>query len=184
MNSEIDGERLDIAEFAEFFLLLINAGGDTTRNVVAGAMDALFRAPDQMALLQSDLEGRMPIAVEEFVRWVTPVVYMRRTATEDCELRGRAISRGDKVVMFYGAANRDPRVFEDPDRFDITRAPNEHVAFGGGGPHFCLGAHFARLEVGTMIRELLTRLPDVEPSGPTTWLASNFISGPSHLPVR
>jgi cytochrome P450 len=182
--SEIDGERLDVAAFAEFFLLLINAGGDTTRNVVAGTMDALFRAPDQMALLQSDLDALMPTAVEEFVRWVSPVVYMRRTATEDCELGGQSIARGDKVVMFYGAANRDPGVFEHPDRLDITRDPNEHVAFGGGGPHFCLGAHFARLEVGTMIRELLARLPDIEPAGPTTWLSSNFISGPSHLPVR
>ena len=182
--SEIDGERLDRDTFAEFFLLLINAGGDTTRNVVAGAMDALFRHPDQMVLLQSDIEGLMPSAVEELVRWVSPVVYMRRTAMVDCELHGRAIARGDKVVIFFGAANRDPRVFEHPERLDLTRAPNDHVAFGGGGPHFCLGAHFARLEVGTMLRELLTRLSDIEPVGPATWLPSNFISGPSSLPVR
>jgi cytochrome P450 len=184
INATLEGERLDVGEFSSFFLLLINAGGDTTRNVVAGAMEALLHSPDQMALLQSDPDGLMPTAVEEFVRWVSPVVFMRRTATVDCEIGGRLIAQGEQVAMYYGAANRDPRVFSDPDRFDVTRQKNEHVAFGGGGPHFCLGAHFARLEVGTMIRELVTRIPDMEPAGPTSWVASNFVSGPSHLPVR
>jgi cytochrome P450 len=184
LAGEVDGERLSAADFAEFFLLLINAGGDTTRNVVGGAMDALFAHPDERARLQDDADRLMPTAVEEFVRWVSPVVYMRRTATADVELGGKTIQAGQKVVVFFGSANRDEEAFDDPDRLDVGRTPNDHVAFGAGGPHFCLGAHFARLEVGAMLREILTRLPDVEPAGPTTWLASNFISGPAHLPVR
>jgi cytochrome P450 len=111
------------------------------------------------------------------------VIYMRRTATQYHELAGTPIAEGDKVVMYYGSANRDDRAFADPDRFDVSRSPNEHIAFGGGGPHFCLGAHIARVEIRAMLREVLTRLPDIEPTGPAEWLASNFISGPKHLPV-
>ena len=184
LDAEVDGERLSADDFAEFFLLLINAGGDTTRNVVAGSMQALFDFPDQHARLRGDPDRLMKTAVEEFVRWVSPVVYMRRTATERVELGGKTIEPGQKVVVYFGAANHDTEVFTDPELLDLRRDPNDHVAFGGGGPHFCLGAHFARLEVGTMIREIVTRLPDIEPAGPTTWLASNFISGPAHLPVR
>src|SRR5205807_10093386 len=113
-----------------------------------------------------------------------PVIYMRRTAVRDTTLNGTTIGAGDKVVMYYGSANRDEGVFPEPDRFDASRAPNEHVAFGGGGPHFCLGAHIARVEIDAMLREILTRVPDIEPAGPVTWLPSNFISGPQHMPVR
>jgi cytochrome P450 len=109
---------------------------------------------------------------------------MRRTATTDTEIDGVAVQAGDKVVMYYGAANRDPDAFSDADTFDVTRRPNDHVAFGGGGPHFCLGAHLGRLEIEALLREILVRLPDMEPAGPVEWLASNFISGPRHLPVR
>jgi cytochrome P450 len=118
------------------------------------------------------------------LRWVSPVIYMRRSALRDTVLAGREIAAGDKVVMYYGSANRDAAAFADPDRFDVSRSPNEHVAFGGGGPHFCLGAHVARVEIDVMFRQILTRLPDMEPAGPVEWLPSNFISGPKHIPVR
>src|SRR5205807_10260970 len=131
-----------------------------------------------------DLPGLLPTAVEEIVRWVSPVVYMRRRATRDCSIGDVDVMAGDKVVMYYGSANRDPSAFADPDRFDVGRTPNDHVAFGGGGPHFCLGAHIARVEVQELLAELLPRLADLEPAGPAEWLASNFISGPKPLPVR
>ena len=134
--------------------------------------------------MQADLDGLLPSAIEEMLRWVSPVVYMRRTTTTATEIRGQRIAEGDKVVMYYGSANRDERAFKDPDRFDISRSPNDHVAFGGGGPHFCLGAHLARLEIRALLREVLTRMPDLEPAGPVSWLPSTFISGPKHMPVR
>jgi cytochrome P450 len=118
------------------------------------------------------------------LRWVSPVIYMRRTATRPCAVAGTPIAEGDKVVMYYGSANRDERAFAEPDRFDVGRTPNDHIAFGGGGPHFCLGSHIARVEIEAMLRELLTRMPDVAPAGPAEWLPSNFISGPKRLPVR
>ncbi|HXZ85668.1 MAG TPA: cytochrome P450, partial [Myxococcota bacterium] len=184
LQAEVDGQRLDDLDFQLFFMLLIDAGGDTTRNLVGGGLLALFEHPAQRAKLVRDLERGLPRAVEEMLRWVSPVVYMRRTATRDCELGERKIRAGQKVVMYYGAANRDPAVFPDPERFDVERTPNPHVAFGGGGAHFCLGAHLARVEILAMLRELLTRIPDLEPSGPAEWLPSTFISGPKHLPVR
>jgi cytochrome P450 len=184
LHAEIDGERLDDIDFNLFFLLLIDAGGDTTRNLVGGGMQALFEHPEQRAWLEQDLDGRLPGAVEEMLRYVSPVIYMRRTATRDAELSGQKIREGDKVVMYYGAANRDPVVFDEPERFDLARQPNPHVAFGGGGAHFCLGAHIARIEIEELLRELLTRLPDLEPTGETEWLSSTFISGPKRLPVR
>jgi cytochrome P450 len=184
-QASIDDHELDLIDFNLFFLLLIDAGGDTTRNLVAGGMDALFAHPEQLAWLAGDLEGRMGSAVEELLRWISPVVYMRRTATRDTELDGVAIGAGQKVVMYYGSANRDPEVFgPTADVLDLTRSPNDHVAFGGGGPHFCVGAHIARVEIHAILRELLTRLVDVRPSGPTEWLPSTFISGPKHLPIR
>ena len=184
-RASIDGNELDLIDFNLFFLLLVDAGGDTTRNLVAGGMDALFGEPDQLEWLCADLDGRMGPAVEELLRWVSPVVYMRRTATRDTELHGVAIREGDKVVMYYGAANRDPVAFgPSGSELDLSRSPNEHVAFGGGGPHFCLGAHVARVEIHALLRELLTRLRGIEPAGPTEWLPSVFISGPKHLPVR
>ena len=184
LEAEVDGHRLDDIDFNLFFLLLVDAGGDTTRNLVGGGMAALFDHPDERRRLDSDLAGRLPTAVEEMLRWVSPVIYMRRTATGDVELAGTPIAAGDKVVMYYGSANRDERVFADPDRFDLGRTPNEHIAFGGGGPHFCLGAHLARVEVQELLAEMLPRLAELEPAGPVEWLASNFISGPKHLPVR
>jgi cytochrome P450 len=183
--ASVDGEELDLIDFNLFFLLLVDAGGDTTRNLVAGGMDALFSHPDQRAWLAADLDGRLAPATEELLRWVSPVVYMRRTATHDTTVAGTRIAAGDKVVMYYGSANRDPEAFgATADTLDLGRTPNEHVAFGGGGPHFCLGAHIARVEIAALLRELLTRLPDMEPAGPTEWLPSTFISGPKHLPVR
>ena len=182
--SEVEGRPLDEIDFNLFFLLLIDAGGDTTRNLVAGGTQALFDHPAEMDRLLSDLDGLLPVAVEELLRWVSPVIYMRRRAQVDTELAGRAIKAGDKVVMYYGAANRDPAAFQEPETFDLSRKPNDHVAFGGGGPHFCLGARVGRLEILAMMREILTRLEGLEPAGPVEWLPSNFISGPKHLPVR
>lgn len=179
-----DERPFDDFDFALFFLLLVDAGGDTTRNLVAGGIDALFAHPDQRAWLQADLDARLPLAVEELLRWVSPVVHMRRTATADTAIAGQEIRAGDKVVVYYGSANRDPAAFDEPDRLDLARTPNHHVAFGGGGPHFCLGAHLARIEIVALMRELLGRLTDLEPAGPTEWLPSVFISGPKHLPVR
>jgi cytochrome P450 len=170
-------------DFNLFFLLLIDAGGDTTRNLVAGGMDALFKHPDERERLTADL-GLLPTAIEEMLRWTSPVIYMRRTATADTELGGRRIEAGHKVVMYYGAANRDPRAFAEPERFDISRMPNDHLAFGGGGPHFCLGSHVARVEIDAMFRQLLARLPDLQKIGETEWQPSTFISGPKHIRVR
>ena len=184
VGSEVRGRPLDDIDFNLFFVLLVDAGGHTTRNLVGGGMLALFEHPEERGRLLSDLDGLLPTAIEEMLRWVSPVVYMRRTATVDTEVGGQEVRAGDKVVMYYGSANRDDAVFHDADRFDVTRSPNDHIAFGGGGPHFCLGAHLARLEIDAILREVLTRLPDMEPAGPVEWLASNFVSGPSHLPVR
>jgi cytochrome P450 len=184
VNSQIDGDRLTPAEYGLFFMLLINAGGDTTRNLLAAGMLALFDNPHQRRRLQENLDALLPGTVEEMLRYVSPVIYMRRTATCDTELGGMKIGAGDKVVMYYGSANRDETIFANPDEFDVRRAPNDHIAFGGGGTHFCLGAHLARLEIQVMLREILTRLPDIEPAGPPQWLASNFISGLTRLPVQ
>jgi cytochrome P450 len=183
-HAVVDGKELDVVDFNLFFLLLIDAGGDTTRNLVAGGLDALFAHPEQLAWLTGDLDARMAPAVEELLRWVSPVVYMRRTAQHDTEIAGVPIGAGQKVVMYYGAANRDPEAFgPTADRLDLARTPNDHVAFGGGGPHFCLGAHIARVEIHALLRELLGRLVDLRPAGPTEWLPSTFISGPRHLPI-
>jgi cytochrome P450 len=183
IQATVDDHPLDEIDFQLFFLLLVDAGGDTTRNLVAGGMDALFDHPDQLARLRADVGGLLPTAVEELLRWVSPVVYMRRTAQQDTQLGDQAIRAGEKVVMYYGAANRDETHFADAGRLDVGRTPNDHVAFGGGGPHFCLGAHIARVEIEALLSELITRLPGLHRTGPTEWLPSNFISGPKHLPV-
>ena len=183
-NGALDERPIDELDFFLWFLLLVDAGGDTTRNLVGGGMHALFAHPDQLALLRTHTDETLPTAVDELLRWVTPVIHMRRTATRDTILHGRAIAEGDKVVMYYGAANRDSACVSDPDRFDITRTVNPHVAFGGGGPHFCLGSHLARLEITALLREIFTRLPDLEPAGDAAWMQSNFIFGPTTLPVR
>jgi len=185
INAEVDGEQLDIIDFALFFMLLVDAGGDTTRNLVSGGMLELLRDDEQMAALRSNPDGLLGNAIEEMLRFVSPVIYMRRTATAATTLGGKDIAVGDKVVMYYGAANRDSAMFTDPDRFDITRSnAADHLAFGGGGPHFCLGANLARLEIDALLRQILLRLPELELAGTTPYLASTFISGPTAMPVR
>jgi len=183
LAAEVDGRRLEDPEFLLFFLLLVDAGGDTTRNLLAGGLLALMDNPDQLAWLKADLDARLPAAREELLRWTSPVIYMRRTAKRDAELAGAQIREGDKVVMYFGAANRDPEKFADPDALDLARTPNEHIAFGGG-PHVCLGQHLARIEIDAILREVLTRMEDFEILAPPEWLASTFISGPKSMPVR
>src|SRR6185437_974470 len=156
---------------------------ETTRNTIVGGLLALAERPEQAARLRHD-PGLIGSAAEEMLRFVSPVTHFRRTATRDAELRGRAIREGDWLVMFYGAGNRDPEVFASPDDFDVTRHPNPHVALGGGGPHFCLGAALGRLEIRVMFEELLRRFPGFELAGPPTRVRSNFIRGIKSLPVR
>jgi cytochrome P450 len=180
---EVDGRKLEDMEFLLFFLLLVDAGGDTTRNLLSGGLLALMEHPEQYAWLMADLDGRLPTAREEMLRWTSPVIYMRRTAKHDAELAGAQIKAGDKVVMYFGAANRDGAVFERPDVFDLSRTENPHIAFGTG-PHGCLGQHIARIEIDAMLREVLTRMTAFELAAPVEWLASNFISGPKAMPVR
>jgi cytochrome P450 len=184
LQAEIDGRRLTDMEFHLFFMLLVDAGGDTTRNLVAGGMLALLERPDQLARLAADLDALLPSAREELLRFTSPVVYMRRTARADAELAGQAIAKGDKVVLYYGSANRDRRAFTDPERLDVARHPNHHVAFGATGAHFCLGAQLARVEIDAMLREILTRMRGLELAATPEWLPSNFISGPRTMPVR
>ncbi|HEY2483222.1 MAG TPA: cytochrome P450 [Caulobacteraceae bacterium] len=183
LEAEVEGRRLTDPEFLLFFLLLIDAGGDTTRNLLSSGLLALQQNPGQRAWLLADLEARLPAAREELLRFCSPVIYMPRTATRDSEIAGTTISQGDKVVMYFGAANRDPAQFDAPDRLDLARAPNEHIAFGGG-PHVCLGQHLARIEIDAILVEVLTRMPDLEIPSPPEWLASTFISGPKSMPVR
>ena len=184
VQAEVDGDRLTDAEFQWFFLLLVNAGGDTTRNLLAAGMHVLFEQPDERARLAADLNGLLASAVEEMLRFTSPVVHFRRTAMHDTVIRDQQIREGDKLVVFYGSANRDEDVFTDPDRFDVGRNPNPHMAFGGGGPHLCLGLHVARIEIAAMLREIITRMPDMAPAGEHQTLASNFIAGIRTMPVR
>jgi cytochrome P450 len=183
VQAEVDGDRLTDGEFQWFFLLLVNAGGDTTRNLLASGIQLLFDHPDQRARLMADLDGLLPSATEEMLRYTSPVVYFRRTATEPTVVRGQEIVAGEKLVVFYGSGNRDEDVFTDPDVFDVARQPNPHMAFGGGGPHLCLGIHVARIEIIAMLRELLSRLPDLAPTAEPERLASNFIAGVRTMPV-
>ncbi len=183
VHSEVDGDRLTDEEFQWFFLLLVNAGGDTTRNLVTAGIRVLFDHPAEGARLRADLDGLLPTAVEEMLRFTSPVATFRRTATEDTVVGAQEISAGDKVVMFYGSANRDEDVFPDPDRFDVGRSPNPHLAFGGGGAHLCLGMHVARIEIASLLRQLLARLPDLAPAGEPVRLASSFIAGYHAMPV-
>jgi cholest-4-en-3-one 26-monooxygenase len=182
LAAEVDGERLSAMDVDLFFLLLMNAGSETTRNLITGGTLALFEHPDEHARLRDD-RSLVPSAVEEMLRYVTPVMHFRRTAREDTTLGGQIIRAGDKVVIWYASANRDDTRFPDPDRFDIARTPNEHVAFGAGGPHFCLGAGLARLEARVLFEELLERCPGLAPAGPVRRLRSNFINGIKALPV-
>jgi len=174
VQAEVDGERLSDEEISAIFFLLIIAGNDTTRQSISHGMKALTDYPDQRAWLLEDLEGRLPMAVEEIIRWATPIMTFRRTAAQDTELGGHRITQGDKVIMFYSSANRDTAVFDHPERLDLSRWPNKHVAFGGGGIHHCLGAQLARRQITATFRELLTRLPDIHTVGEPELGNGNF----------
>ncbi|WP_420453263.1 cytochrome P450 [Ilumatobacter sp.] len=182
MAAEVDGEQLSAQEFGSFFILLVVAGNETTRNAISHAMLALTEHPDQREILYGDFEAHRRTAVEEFVRWATPVIHFRRTATEDTEIAGQPIAAGEKVVMFYNSGNRDERVFDDPHRFDVTRLTQPaQVGFGAGGPHFCLGANLARREITVMFSEIIERLPSLRITGEPAYLQSNFINGIKRL---
>ncbi len=183
LRAEVDGARLSPMDVDLFFMLLMNAGSETTRNLITGGTLTLFQHPDERARLAAD-PALLPSAIEEMLRWVTPVMHFRRTARADTELGGQQIREGDKVVMWYSSANRDEAHFPDADTFDVGRTPNEHLAFGAGGPHFCLGASLARLEARIMFEELAARMPGLEPDGEPRRLGSNFINGIKSLPVR
>jgi len=174
---QVDGEQLTRQELVSFFILLVVAGMETTRNAITHALVLLTDHPDQRELLMSDYAKYSSGAVEEILRVVTPINWMRRTAVHDCEMNGHRFREGDKMFLFYWSANRDEKVFEDPYRFDITRDPNPHLTFGSLGPHFCLGAHLARMEITALYRELLTRLPNIQAVGEPRRLDSSFIEG-------
>ena len=177
-----EGDNLTPAEMAKFFILLVGAGNETTRNVITHGLLVLSRNPDQRDTWMADYENYASGAIEEMLRWASPVVHMRRTVTRDgVRLGDKEFAKGDKVVLWYTSANRDDEVFEDPYTFDITRDPNPHLAFGAPGPHFCLGAHLARLELDVAFRELFTRYPDIEAVGEPAMLRSNFLNGIKHL---
>lgn len=184
VHAEIDGERLDDEALLHETLLILIGGDETTRHVISGGMEALIRHPDQQRLLRDD-PTRIPTAVEEMLRWVSPIANMNRTATGDQELGGQKIREGDRLLLLYPSANRDAEVFDDPDRFDVERAPNPHLAFGGFGTHFCLGASLARLELRVMFEELLRELPPLSlaDDGPLPRTPSNFIPGIRAMPV-
>ncbi|MDL4776662.1 cytochrome P450 [Actinomadura xylanilytica] len=182
VNANVDGEKLTAREFGTFFLLLVVAGNETTRTAIAHGLKLFTDNPGQLDLLMEDFDGRIAGAVEEIVRYSTPVIMFRRNLAADHELNGHHYKAGDKVILFYNSANRDEAVFTDPDAFDITRSPNPHVGFGGPGPHFCLGANLARREIAVMFRELYTRLPDLRADGEPDRLMSGFINGFKRLP--
>ena len=183
VNAEVDGEQLTMGELASFFILLVVAGNETTRNAISHGLWALTSYPSQREAWQADFEAVAPTAVEEIVRWATPVIWMRRTAVSDYRLRDTELHAGDKMLLFYNSANRDADAFSDPFEFDVRRQPNDHVGFGGPGPHFCLGAHLARREITVMFRELLRGLPDIAAVDEPVRLRSSFIHGIKHLPA-
>ena len=183
VQAEVDGERLSEREFDNFFCLLIVAGNETTRHAITHGMRALVEHPDQWQRLRDEPE-LMPLAAEEILRYGSPTMHFRRTAARDLEIRDTAIREGDKVVVWFVSGNYDEEVFPEPERFDVGRDPNPHMAFGSGGPHVCLGAHLARLEVRVMFEELIPRLSSLEIAGPVERLRSNFINGIKHMPVR
>jgi cholest-4-en-3-one 26-monooxygenase len=182
LHGEVDGERISMAEFDAFFLILAIAGNETTRNLIAHGMLQLIRHPEARARLIAEPE-LMPSAVEEMLRYCAPVMYFRRTAVEDTEIRGQKIRKGEKVTLWYPSGNRDEDVFPQPDVFDITRTPNHHLAFGVG-EHFCLGTHLARQEIRAMFEQVLERLPDIELDGEVSYMRSHFIDGVKHIPVK
>jgi methyl-branched lipid omega-hydroxylase len=182
LHANVDGESLTHAELASFFILLLVAGNETTRNAISHGLWLLTEHPDQRAAWMEDVEGVTPTAVDEIVRWATPVIFMRRTVTAPTTLSGHDFEEGNKVILFYNSANRDEEIFENPDVFDVTRAPNPHIGFGAPGPHFCLGAHLARREMSVMFKELFRHIPDISASAEPDRLLSNFINGIKHLP--
>jgi cholest-4-en-3-one 26-monooxygenase len=182
IHADLDGERLTESEFNMFFFLLVFAGNETTRNAISGGMQALCEFTDQRARLLAE-PGLLGSAADEIVRWVSPVMQFRRTATRDTELSGQAIRENEKVVMYYGSANRDERVFARANRFDVSRQPNPHLGFGFG-VHYCLGAALARMETRALFAELLPRLESVELAGQPEWVATTFVGGLKHLPIR
>ena len=182
LHGRVDGERLTTPEFDSFFMLLAVAGNETTRNLISHGMLLLLDHPDARRRLIEEPE-LIPSAVEEMLRFRPPVMYFRRTATRDTEIRGQKIRSGEKLTLWYASANRDEEVFPHPDVFDIDRSPNDHLAFGIG-QHFCLGSHLARLELRVMFEHLLRRLPDIELTGPVEYLRSHFLDGVKHMPVR
>jgi cytochrome P450 len=191
VHNDVGEDMLAPSDLGPFFILLAVAGNDTTRTATSLGLDLLFRNPDQRQIWQDDVASGADevttTAVEEIVRCAAPVTFMRRTATERVTVSGHEFDEGDKVVMFYGAANRDPRVFDDPDRFDVRRDPNPHVGFGGPGPHFCLGAHLARRELAVIFRQIFDRLPDIEPAGDPVFLEAMgipLVGGVKRFPVR
>jgi methyl-branched lipid omega-hydroxylase len=183
VTTEVDGERLSAQEIGSFFILLCVAGNETTRNAISHGVLALSEHPEQQRRWAADPDLTRT-AVEELVRWASPVTWMRRTATQDGEVNGHRFSAGDKFLLFYGSANRDPEVFRDPEVLDLARDPNPHVGFGAHGPHFCLGAHLARREIGVAFRTVFDRLPDLEVCGEPVRLRSSFVNGIKHLPAR
>jgi cytochrome P450 len=186
MQAEVEDEngkhKLTPQELGSFFLLLVAAGNETTRNAISHGMLAMTEHPDQRKIWVGDFETVSPTAVDEIVRWATPVINFRRTASTDTVVGGQEIKAGQKVVMWYNSANRDEAAFDDPYRFDVTRSPNEHVGFGAGGPHFCLGANLARREIRVMFEEIFRKLPDLEITGEPAMLQSSFIHGIKRMP--
>jgi cytochrome P450 len=183
VRAEVDGERLSSAEIASFFILLTVAGNETTRNAISHGLLALTRYPEERQKWWADFDAVSPTAVEEIVRWASPVIYMRRTLTQDFELNGTKLSAGDKATLWYCSANRDESKFADPWMFDVTRNPNPHVGFGGGGAHFCLGANLARREIRVMFEELRREMPDIVATEEPARLLSPFIHGIKTLPI-
>lgn len=186
ITAEVNGETLTQMQIDLFFLLLQNAGSETTRNLITTGMIVLLQHPDQLERLRADT-SMLPAAIEELLRWVSPVMQFTRRATKDAEIAGRSIAAGERVVLVYPSANRDELAFDDPDRLDVTRTPNDHVAFGAGGPHFCLGANLARFEARVMFEALLTRFEGLEVTAPVDSLArvhSNLIDGYANVPMR
>jgi cholest-4-en-3-one 26-monooxygenase len=183
VQAEIDGERLDNLELNLFFISLVVAGNETTRNLINHSLLAMIDHPDQAERLRQDPSLWDP-AVEEMLRWGSSIHNFRRTATRDTELRGVPIAAGDKVVIYYASANRDEDVFDSPHNFDIARTPNDHVTFGGGGVHYCLGASLARAEIRATMRQVVERLPGIELAGPPERLASDFVNGIKRMPVK
>ena len=184
VHTEIDGERLTEREFDTMFLLLVVAGNETTRQAIAHGMLALVEHPDQWERLRGDPQLAWERGADEILRWSSPVLHFRRTATADTEIRGQPVAAGDKVVVWYVSANFDEEVFEAPERFDVGRSPNRHLTFGGGGPHYCLGAHLAKLEVQVLFDELLPRLDALEVTGPVERMRTNFTNAIKRMPVR